>query len=387
MSAAQLTTWVDLIEHLIDWQGASPEGGVRRDARRASLQAYRDLATAHRWSYYQGRGRVVTSAPYQTGTVDYDHTGGSAERMLTLTGGTWPDWAAQGSVVINSILYEVASRISDSILTLTNGSNPGADLSAQSYSLIRDSYPLPVNLSSMGVLTMAQRAATLVFEHPSTWLERQRIYQGVAEPRTYCIVGSPDYLSGMTLKLWPPPADAYTLEMIYARLPRPIKVDLYSVAKASVTDGLAVVTGTGTNWTSRLVGAIFRMGVDPSQMVTGWSGENVPACERVVVSVESPTSLTLDEAVDFTAGPGRYGISDPVDVEPGAMLTCLLRSCEFQMSIARRGRDRDEAEGQYNKALILAREADSRNYRDEHAGAGQVRPYRLRDYPSGPDVS
>ncbi len=372
MPAIQLTTWSDLLDHLVDWCGANPAAEVRRDARRASLNAMRDFSTAARWSYYYQLGRIVTSAPYSTGTVEYDHTGGSSERLMTLTDGVWPSWAALGSVVIDNVRYDVATRLSDTTVTLASSTNPGADVAAgESYTLIRDTYPMPINLNSIGMLILVGRSIVLEMDHPNTWLERQRIFHGVSEPRTYTITGSPDHVSGMALRLWPPPDDAHQMDLVYMRHPRQLKVDLVNAGKASLSSGSAAVTGSGaTAWSSRLVGSVFRVGVDPTKPATGWVGENPPQAERIVTAVSSTTQLTLDETVSFTAGSAYYSISDPVDVEPGAMLTGLLRCCEHQMSQARHMKDRAEVQRDYNAALILAREADSRYFRDEASGQG-----------------
>jgi hypothetical protein len=147
MPSLPLTTYKDLIDHLTDWCGANPGAEVQRDARRSILSGLRELMTAHRWSYYYQRGRLATVEPYDTGTIAYDHTGGASERMVTLTDGTWPSWAAFGSVVIDDVTYDVATRVSDSVITLTSTSNPGEDVAAETeYTLLRDTYPLAADL-------------------------------------------------------------------------------------------------------------------------------------------------------------------------------------------------------------------------------------------------
>lgn len=386
MPSVRLTTWKDLIDHLVDWCGSNPAGEVHRDARRASLGGLRDLATAHRWSYYYGRGRINTNAPYSTGTITYTHTGGAAERLVTLDSGTWPAWAANGYLSFDSISYEVGTRISDSQLTLTSASNPGQDVAAgTTYQLVRDTYPMPIDLVSVGMLIRIGGVYPLVFEHPSVWLERQRVYRGPADPRTYCLRGSPDYFGAMAISLFPSPDLAYQLDFIYQRQPRQLRVDFYQTGTVSTTAGSAVVIGAGTNWTSRLVGTVLRVS-QTSDYPTGWAGNNAPVCERVVSSVTSTTQLVTDDVVPTTQNAAKYLLSDPVDVEEGAMLTALLRSIEYQMSHARRMKDRAQCGQDYMHAVMLARETDSRNFRDDKVGGSGAYPYRLADMPSGPDT-
>ena len=85
---------------------------------------------AHRWSFLHPVTTLTTSAPYSTGTIAYDHSGGANELQITLTTGTWPSWAADGSITILSTTYAVATRTSDSIILLSTGDNPGADISS-----------------------------------------------------------------------------------------------------------------------------------------------------------------------------------------------------------------------------------------------------------------
>ncbi len=383
-----LTTFKDLIDHLTDWVGANPGAEVQRDARRSILGGLRDLSTAHRWSYFYSRGKLHLSAPYATGTIAYDHTGGASERLVTLSDGTWPSWAALGILVLDNIGYEVSSRLSDTEITLTSASNPGEDVAADtSYSLYRDTYPLPTDLVSIGQIILASQARCLSFEHPNSWLERQRIFHGQSQPYAYTVRGSPDYLGNMAISFYPPPDQDYQAEYIYQRLPRDLKLDEYKTGSASTTSGSTTVTGAGTNWTSRLVGTVFRVSRTSSDYPTGLVGPNPAAFERLVTAVNSTTSLTLDSAASETLGPVKYLLSDPIDVEPGAMLTALLRSIEYQMAHARRMRDRELSEAQYNRALILAREADSRNFTDERLGQGWWYGERLANMPRGPDVS
>src|SRR5262245_36339930 len=127
-SRVELVTWNDVIEHLVDWMGANPTAEARRDAKRATLQALREVGDAHNWTYYYTLGRLATHAPSSQGTVVYSRTGAAYERMVTLTGSTWPAWAALGRLSIGQMNYEVASRKSDTVLTLSSTSCPGADI-------------------------------------------------------------------------------------------------------------------------------------------------------------------------------------------------------------------------------------------------------------------
>jgi hypothetical protein len=384
----EMVTWKDLVDHTIDYLGATPSAEARRDGRRATLEALRDLASAGEWTYYYDRFRLDIVGPYLTGTLSYDHTGGAYERLLTLVGGTWPSWAALGSIVLDNIPYEVDRRIDDTRITLTENANPGADATPGAWTLYRDTYPLPCAFQAVGTIILIAHMLLLVPEHPNSWLDRQRIYRGVAMPRLYCIRGDPNFLNTLAISFFPAPDNTYQTDMIYRRRPRPMNIEEYTSGTVSSTQGSAVLTGSGTAWTSRLEGAVLRIGLDPKAAATGRVGANPPLLERQVVSVDSATQLTLDDVAEDSLAGAKYVISDPADVETGAMYSALLRGCEAQIAKARRMTDRAQAEGEYSKALIRAREADARRFGEERAGEGRRPwPVRLRDMPAGGDVS
>ena len=130
------TTLSDVINHGFDYLGGNPSEQSRRDIVRAALEAYRDLANAFNWSYLYTHSRVYTSPAFdgsQVGaTIAYDLTGGQYERMVTLTGAVWPDWAAEGTYIrvgtqddliggasTGFVAYRVRERKSATVLTLT----------------------------------------------------------------------------------------------------------------------------------------------------------------------------------------------------------------------------------------------------------------------------
>lgn len=80
-----------------------------------------------------------TATTYNTGTVSYDHTGGSSERLVTLSGGSFPAWVdTDAAITIAGVRYPIASVLSSTTLTLNAASstntvnNPGADVGSTS---------------------------------------------------------------------------------------------------------------------------------------------------------------------------------------------------------------------------------------------------------------
>lgn len=380
-----LTTYSDLISHCIDYLGGATDAENERAARRAVQSAYADIPNHRRWTYYMQEGRLTTVDSYSTGTVIYDHSGGANERMLTLTTGTWPSWAARGVVVISNVYYQVASRVSDSIITLNTSSNPGADVSSTTYELYRDVYTLPCDFQAMGDAQIVGQSSFLEQVHPNDWMARQQIYHGAAMPRLFTITGDPDFFGSMALRFFPFPDDAYNIAYMYTRLPRPLRFVEVTAGTVTTTSGSTTVTGSSTAFTSAMVGSVIRFSTSTStsdgEYPTGRSGAYPFHLERTITAVASATSITVDSDPGETLTAVLYTVSDPADIEPGAMTTFLLREVERQCRILKRDLKTSESvERQYQQAMFLAFEADSRNFSSRQVGP-TWNSRRLADMP------
>lgn len=399
MTQVVVTTWKDILDHLVDFLGSNASREVYKDARRASLAALRDFSAKHRWTYYYARGRLNTVAPYNgdgtgTTTVAYDHTGGIAPRVVTLVNGTWPAWAASPATLQMTpsagggpIEYEVESRLDDNNITLTAASNPGADTTASTdFFLWLDAYSLPVDWLAFDQMMNATLMISMQYVHPSTWLAQHRHTASPGTPHRYTVMGDPAHYGGNAIRFFPAPDNVYAYDYIYQRRPRPLLIDGYATGTVAATGGGNTVTGTKTAWTSKMVGSVFRFGSDATNVPTGMEGLYPFAEERIITDVASATALTLDAALSSSYSGVAYAISDPLDIEEGAMLTAYLRCAEMQLGRSRTGKDRAEFEGAYRRALAEAREADSRNFGPRRAGEGAGFPNRLAYMPRGPDL-
>lgn len=384
MARLRLTTYQDLIEHLADYEGGSTGDDTIRYCRRAVQDAYNHFSTLHNWSYLYTRGRVTTVAPLisSTDSIAYDQP----SLTVTLTGNTWPSWVTQGVLVINNIPYAIASNPTSTTITLPPQNNPGADVAAgTAYTLYQDAYNLPIDFVSCDEIMNINYGLRLTYEHAATWLTMQRIYRGPATPRIYSITGSPGFFGAMSLRFFPPPDNIYFMDFIYKRRMRPLSTILVNAGTASTTSGSTTVTGTGTNWDSTMVGASFRISIQGNNVTpTGPSGESPFYIERTILAVASSTSLTVDADPVYTASNLAYAISDPVDIEEGAMLNFMLRLCEKQVRISRRIKSTPEEIADYQASKMEAMEADNRSTMRQAVGSGGY-PRRLRDFPSGPD--
>jgi hypothetical protein len=75
-----------------------------------------------------------------------------------------------------------------------------------------------------------------------------------------------------------------------------------------------------------------------------------------------------------------------IDIEQGAMFTAFLRLAEAELSILLNREDVDSREMRYKRALMSAKESDSRSFSDKSPGIDRSR-YRLRGRGNaGPDI-
>ena len=146
----------------------------------------------------------------------------------------------------------------------------------------------------------------------------------------------------------------------------------------STTASSATVTASGTSFTSDMVGSVIRIGTT-ADFPSGLEGLNPFSEERVIISVDSGTQVTVDASFDNTASAAKYRISDPVDVEDGAMYEAFLAYAELRLSMLLKDDDIPLKEEIYAGALRMAMQADNRSYGDSDG-----RPYdhivHLRDW-------
>jgi len=245
-------TYQDAVLRVKDYLGAGDSDVVMADLRRAVLDAYRDLANAHRWSYLYAQGRIITSLPYNIGTIAYTHTGGTYERMVTLTGGIWPTYAAACFIQVGLVAYRVDQRISATVVTLNDPINPGSDIAAGTeYTLYRDTYLLPEDYTVQDQALYELNFGGMHYEHPRYWLYANRYCHSEGVPHAYTITGDPAYPGRMVLRLWPWPTMGLTVDYLYRRRPRTLAI--YAVpATASASSSSSLVTATTPIFTRRV---------------------------------------------------------------------------------------------------------------------------------------
>lgn len=375
-------TFADLMDHALAYLGGDAARANSDRARRAVLSAYQDLPTRHPWHHYKRIGRITTVASYSTGTIEYDHTGGSSELLVTLTDGTWPTWAASGVLVIANVPYEVSERLDSTTLTLESLTNPGADVaSGTSYTLYQDTYSLPSDLLTLYELTMDAVGDRVAYRPATEWAQVRRRDWGPGKPEFFCVTGDGTASGTLVVHFAPAPDAVYPVDFLYKRLARALAIDRKDAGTVSITSASATVTGVNTAFTSAMEGSVLRLSSDAKTAPTGNDGDNRAQFEGVIDSVASSTSLTLTAAAGQTLSGVKYVVSDPVDIDQAVHSRLLYRLIERQCRIVARVKENREDEREFLRALEEARAADAR-YAGLRVAAGDwSRPVRLADYP------
>lgn len=337
-----LKTFRDVIEHLTDWIGASMTELEARRARRAIMAASRKMSFDGPWKYFKDDVRINLDAPYTTGTVAYDHTGGATERRLTLSGAgaAWPDWAAYGRILIGSdtVIYKVSDRVSASVLTLDATANPQADVAAgATFTLFRSEYPLP---EVHRVWNMSDESGYWQSTHvtPEEWMSRERVWRTSGKPFYWTLMGGRDFYGSMGIRMSGYPDAAQTLDFIATLKMRRLVIDGVNVIYNSGTGTVTAASGTsititGNTLTNEVVGAIIRLSRN-SSVPTDVEGGNGYIDQRVITAISAAggnTTITVDDTIDtsgITIGTG-YCISDPIDL-PEQLYDLLLAWAEYE---------------------------------------------------------
>ncbi len=369
MAETLLWTYQDAVEAVLDSFDALASGRTLRLAKRAVQEAYRRLPTLHRWATYDATYKFATVATYTTGTIAYDHTGGASERMVTLTTGTWPTWADFGTIKISDVHYQVATRESSSIITLSPNSNPGADVaSGTSYTLYRRSYPLPVDFRKHVSLTRDDDQQFVMYCTSEDQFDFSALTDDISDPLTFTIRQDNEYYGGLAIVFSeiPNTDDSYT--MLYERSARPLVYYKVTGGTVSVTANATTVTGSGTAFAAGHVGSIIRFSGDGTSAPTPIHGDiagvdNPYVSQRVITARSSTTSLTIDSAASSAnLSAVLYTISDPLDIEHTAMLHGLLRLAESEYARYARMSQKDVTEREQS-AFRAIREAAAADYR------------------------
>lgn len=375
MPAVEIHTYADAIDNLDEFVGPHGTSTSQRQLRLCIQSAYRELTQAHDWSFLQVNGRIHLKEAENTGTCVYDHTGGSSERLLTLTGATWPTWIADGSIQFGGVVSDIEASVTTTTATLDATMNPGEDVESGKFTLYPRWYRLPADFISFTapMETTAWRLGQYVT--PTEMAQFDRYRPSTGDIQHYTVAPVPDLYGVMGLFVHPASNADETIDFVYKRRPRQLRyAGLDPNDFAGTIAGLAAaITGSSTAFESSMAGSILRIG-GTTKRPTGIEGLNPWVEQRSIKSVASTTAMTLDASVTAYSGSWsgkKYTITDPLDLDVVAY-DAFLRLCEKHAANMMDLKGKQGIAQEATNALAIAKGGDARVRQRRFAGGGTV---------------
>jgi hypothetical protein len=353
-------TYFDLVESLIVSSYGGPQDAEQRDIRTAVQRAYSELTTIHEWSHYYQHGRIITQPQYQTGTVAYN----SSTKQLTLTGGTWPTWAASGSVSIGRAIAKVDTRVSNTVLTLDSTLTFASTLAAgQAYVLYQTDYALPADFRNMDEPSNEFNWWSGLYLKPDEAMKLERVGNRSGRPWHWTVLKNPNG-SGYILKLVGYPTAQETLDFTYRRYPRQIRYSGHE-PMCRIADAAFVLATVqlSPDHPGLFSGSVIRAGT-----ATAYPGDlasmNPYSFEAILggYTIGDGADVIYDISPSYsyagsTSGPGLNSlITDPIDV--ARHMEVALHSCASYWLDRIRGGKTEQSFSTYQRDLRLALEQD-----------------------------
>lgn len=200
MSAAQL--WAYARRMAVDITGSKADAIVKA----AVNDALDMVSSARLWPHLLRTAMLPLRAPYSTGTITVSGT------TITLSGGTWPTWAASGKVFVAGQIIDIATRTSATAVEVADTWG-GAAITASTYLIYQNEYDLPDDMWRFHQNLPGQRwgwGASPVDPASVLNAEAAAVY-GQSFPDCYAIANG-------NFMCWPyPSADAMLRYTYYAR--------------------------------------------------------------------------------------------------------------------------------------------------------------------------
>lgn len=376
-------TYQDLVEHVLDRFDLSRSGRNLRLAKRAVQKATRTFAG---WSEWKRLGKVhaFRSSAVDKSTATYTES----TRTVTRSSGAWPSWAGDGQIQLTSDSthrYQCESRVSDTELTIRDEFTPGADVASGNVELTRNLYLLPTDFHDISELLDNTYESQLDYATDAdthAWEVLDEL--GVGEPHTYSVVGHPNYVGRLAVRLAPHPQAARIYSAAYRKRATDLTLEKEQAGTVSISASTTAVTGSGTAFTSDMVNSVLRLGTanaHPGPVYGGIDETDVlAAAEFTIKSVTDATNLTVETAADAGYTTVKYTISDRLDVDLTAMLDAFLPWCEYEFARLSGRPDATAIYATFREELDRAKAADARvkamqspvNFGREYSRIGEV---------------
>lgn len=363
----------DVVDHLLSVTGGGAQDAEQRDIRSAVHHAYRDVVNARDWAWHVTQGRLMLE-PAETLTA----TIGGSGTTVTRASGSWPTGAASYRVYTSGVVAQVATRTSDTVLTLSSSMKfPAGFDGSKSVTVYRNTYPLPADFRNMDALVTQDRAGITSYVTPTEWsrIERSILLSGDPVYWTVMRDESSTIPDRWSVRVCGYPTAAETLDFTYRRKTTPLRYTGYETAARAGEFSCSAstsVTGSNSGFKSDMVGCVFRAIDSSVNYPEPLSGVYPFAEQSVIDSVSSTTALALKDALTGTYSNNKYVITSLLDISEG-MFSAVLSGAEMWLSRLRR-EGYERAAGAFAADLRLALETDVMSPISGRVGAYHTNP-------------
>lgn len=346
-----MLTYYDAVEHLITSSFGGPQDAEQTDIRTSIQRAYSELSTIRDWNYYQTHGRIRFSINWY-GSVTYSQD----TRFFDLASGdAFPVNATLCRMRVHNTVAKIATRVNNTRLLCDPVLTPSSDfVNATAATLYQDTFPLPSDFRSLDSPIDHVAWTRFIYVSADQAMKLENANNLAGPPHAWTVLKDPNG-TGWAIKVVGYPVANSNLDFTYRRLPRRLRISGHEASsrQGTVTISGTAVNGTGTAFTSSMVGSVLRVGT--STDTPGAEGSLTPyQGEAVITAVASATSCTL--ATSLTATGAKYLVTDIVDMSPG--MTNGFLSCASYWLARTRGTKPDNAFAMYQRDLRLAMESD-----------------------------
>lgn len=323
-SALEVITLQDMV-HALTMRCGVTTATSQSNARiiKAIQHAIRGFHSKHRWRYYRRMTQFKTSAATSM-EIEYDHTGGAEERLVTITDGdNWPSDAIHGELVVGENVYRILKRISNTQATLESDSSPTADFESTEATWSRRAYRFTRNIHS---IEHAKYAGTnkQLFQLPMGEFSDLLSTCG----RYFSWQNHGNEFGASELILHPAPTVEEVVEVSAAVLPHVPTIHSVTGTDLSGTSGTTTVTSASAAFTSKLIGSLIRIS-STSTAPTQFTSDDY-TFQAFITAVPTATTLTVSETIPANYSAKGYLISSPIDIEASVMLEALEDEAFYQ---------------------------------------------------------
>lgn len=250
----------DVVDFLLTSTGGGAQDGEHRAVRQAVINAHREVTQARNWLWHTKTGVLTTQR------ASTDATAFTANNP-TITVQSTSQMAPGRLLDISPTYFTTSPRIVtvNSATSVTLDTAPKATLVGTTPVLIQTYYDLPENLRDIDVLVTNTVGTLHCYITPQEWQRLEVNTRGAGEPYYYTIMRSDINPDRWQIRFVGVPTNATPVYFTYRYQPGEVKYMGYepvcrqgTVAPNNATP--QVVTGTGTNFQTDMVGSLLRVG-------------------------------------------------------------------------------------------------------------------------------